>query len=292
MKNIGLFYALLAYFLWGLFPIFWIQLSQVDSLQVVMHRMVWSCLLAVAFIVFTRQWRECLAIIKQKNTFVRLFLSSLLISVNWATFIWATQNGKITEASMGYFIAPLLSLFLGVLLFKERVSKAQLLSVVLVAVAVLYLVFVYGQPPYLALILAASFSCYGAIKKSITIPAIQGMGIETAFMLIPASVYLVYIEVEGTGVFGHHAYTDSLLVLGGVFTLTPLLLFSAAAKKLSLTTLGMTQFLGPSIQLVVAVFLYDEPFSVEQIISFGLIWCALVIYSYDQYFSRPKLIES
>lgn len=288
MKNIGLFYALLAYFLWGLFPVFWIQLNQIDSLQVVMHRMVWSCLLAVSFIVFTQQWRECLAIIKQKYTFIRLFLSSMLISVNWAAFIWATQNGKITEASMGYFIAPLLSLFLGVLLFKERVSRAQLLSVVLVAIAVLYLIFAYGQPPYLALTLAASFSCYGAIKKSITIPAIQGMGIETAFMLIPASIYLIYIEIGGRGVFGHNTYTDSLLILGGVFTLIPLLLFSASAKKLSLTTLGMIQFLGPSIQLVVAVFLYKEPFFTEQIISFGLIWCALVIYSYDQYFYQPK----
>lgn len=291
MKNIGFFYALSAYFLWGLFPIFWIQLNQIDSLQVVMHRMVWSCLLAVTFIAFTQQWRESLAIIKQKNTFIRLFLSSILISVNWATFIWATQNGKITEASMGYFIAPLLSLFLGVLLFKEHVSRAQLLSVALVAIAVLYLVFIYGQPPYSALMLAASFSCYGAIKKSITIPAIQGMGIETAFMLIPASIYLIYIEIGGTGVFGHNTYTDSLLVLGGVFTLIPLLLFSAAAKKLNLTTLGMTQFLGPSIQLVVAVFLYDEPFSVEQIVSFGLIWCALVIYAYDQYFAQPKLSQ-
>lgn len=287
MQNIGLVYALLAYFLWGLLPIFWVELKGVDSLQVVMHRMVWSCVLALIFIVLKGQLKECLSVIK-KNTIIPLFFSSVLISLNWATFIWAMQNEKISEASMGYFIAPLLSLFLGAFLFKERVRKVQLFSVSLVFFAVLYLIFIYGQPPYLALILAGTFTGYGAIKKTIKVSAVQGMAIETAFMFFPAVIYLVYVDFHHVGVFGANGYTDILLLLAGLFTLLPLLLFSAAAKRLSLTVLGMTQYLGPSIQLLIAVMIYNEPFSRDEYITFGLIWCALIIYSVDQYLSRKK----
>lgn len=281
-RNLGLIYAISAYTFWGIIPIFWKQISFVDSVEIVMHRMLWSCVLVVALIVVQGQWQSFRGHFSDAKLLQRLLVGSVLISVNWAIFIWAVNAGHIVEASMGYFINPLFNVLFGVLFFKERLRQGQLVALSMVGVSVAYLILGHGTVPYIALSLAVSFACYAAVKKSVQIPATHGLAIETAFMVLPATFYLLYLEQTGAGVFGSSVWLSSMMVLGGLFTLIPLVLFAAAAKLVSMTTLGMSQYIGPTLQLICGVFLYHEPFGTEKFIAFALIWLALLIYSIDE----------
>lgn len=281
-RNLGLVYALSAYVFWGLVPIFWKQISFVDSIEIVFHRMLWSCVLVVLFIVVKGQWKAFSAHLTDKKLLGRLLIASLLISVNWGIYIWAVTTGHIVEASMGYFLCPLINVIFGVLFFAERLRKGQVLALCIVACSVAYLAVIHGKIPYIAIILATSFACYGVAKKSVSIPATHGLAIETGFVVLPAGLYLLTLAYRGEGVFGNEAWVSGMLVMGGLVTLIPLLLFAAAAKLVTMTTLGMTQYVGPTIQLILGVFLYHEPFGTERFIAFGLIWLALIIYSVDE----------
>lgn len=247
-----------------------------------MHRMVWSFILVTALIILMRQGRSFLSLLKQPNVLLRLSVASILVSVNWAIFIWAVNDGRIVEASMGYFINPLITVSFGVIFFNERLRRGQLLAVLVMALGVLYMVLAHGELPWVALSLALTFALYGLVKKTIKIPATHGLSIETALMFIPALGYLLFLSSQGQGDFGGELSTSAMLVLSGLFTLIPLLLFSSAAKLVSMTALGMTQYIGPTLQLLIGVFLYNESFGEQQVISFGFIWFALVIYSIDQ----------
>ena len=288
MNNLGFVYALIAYFIWGVVPIFWRWIAHVDSVEIVAHRMVWSFVLALLLTLVLRQWRVFLPILKQRKVMARLFIASMLISVNWGVYIWAINDGRIVEGSMGYYINPLLNVFVGMLVFGETLRPNQWLAIGLAAVGVAYLIFVHGEIPYVALILAVTFSAYGAVKKSLEVPAVHGMVVETGMVLIPACVYLSYLSMDGSLAFGGDMRTDVLLILGGAVTLAPLLFFAAAAQRISLTALGMTQYLGPTLQLIIGVFMYNEPFGSERQIAFGCIWVALLIYSVDQINNRRR----
>lgn len=281
-NNLGLIYALAAYTWWGFIPIFWKQLDHVGSAEIVMHRMVWSCVLVVSLIVLMKQWRQFSALFSQPKILFRLFIASSLISINWGVFIWAVNNGHLVETSMGYFINPLVSVLLGVIFFSERLRKGQLFALSIAMLGVLYMVIAYGAFPWVSLTLAITFALYGVAKKSISVPATHGMAVETLFFVIPALAYIAYIQSDGTGQFTDSSFNTGMLILGGLFTLIPLLLFAAAAKRVTMTVLGMTQYIGPSLQLIIGVFLYGEPFGSDRMISFGLIWLALVVYSVDQ----------
>lgn len=288
MKNIGLLYALLAYFLWGLAPIFWRFLEHVDSVEIVAHRMVWSCVAAVILVAAIGQWQQFKQLLRRKRVVARLFVGSVLISVNWGIFIWAVNSGNIVEASMGYFINPLINVLFGVLFFQETLRRNQSLAIALAMVGVAYLILMHGEVPYIALSLALTFSCYGAVKKSISIPATHGMAVETMLLILPALVYLVYLELNGGGAFANNLRTDTLLMMAGVVTLAPLVLFAMAAQRISMTALGMTQYLGPTLQLIIGIWLYNEPFGSERQIAFGLIWAGLCVYTVDQLHNRRK----
>lgn len=281
-NNLGLIYAVAAYTWWGFIPIFWKQLDHVGSAEIVMHRMVWCCFLVIGLIVLMKQWRQFLVLFSQPKILLRLFMASSLVSINWGVFIWAVNNGHLVETSMGYFINPLISVLLGVVFFSERLRKGQLFALSIAMLGVLYLIIAYGTIPWISLTLAITFALYGVAKKSISVPATHGMAVETLFFVIPALVYLTYMQSNGTGQFTDSGFNAGMLILGGLFTLIPLLLFAAAAKRVTMTVLGMTQYIGPSLQLLIGVFLYGEAFGVDRMISFGLIWLALAVYSVDQ----------
>lgn len=288
MNNAGIIYALLAYFIWGVVPIFWRQIDHVDSLEIVAHRMVWSCLMAVFLVIVLREWAQFKRLLKQPKVLARLFLASMFISLNWGIYIWAINSGFIVETSMGYFINPLINVLFGVVFFGETLRRNQVAAIALAAIGVAYLIIAHGQVPYIALILATTFACYGAIKKNLSVPAIHGMAVETALLILPALGFLSYLQLTGEGSFGADLPTDAMLVLGGVVTLTPLVLFAMAAPRISMTALGMTQYLGPTLQLIIGVWIYKEPFGSDHQIAFGLIWAALLVYTLDQLNHRRK----
>ena len=287
-NNLGLIYAFSAYIWWGFIPVFWKQLDHISSAEIVMHRMVWSCVIVLVMIMFMRQWREFSALFSQPKVMLRLLIASALMTINWGVFIWAVNSGYLVETSMGYFINPLINVLFGVLFFAERLRKGQMFALFIAFVGVLYLVLTFGAFPWISFSLAITFALYSVTKKSITVPAAHGMGLETLFFIVPAIAYLIYIEANGSGQFTASAFNASMLVLGGLFTLIPLLLFAAAAKKVTMTVLGMTQYIGPSLQLLIGVFIYNEPFGSERMIAFGLIWLALAVYSADQIRHRRR----
>lgn len=281
-SNIGLIYAVSAYVWWGIIPIFWKQLDHINSAEIVMHRMVWSCVLVTGLVILMGQWREFKVLFSQPKILLRLCIASSLISANWGVFIWAVNSGHLIETSMGYFINPLITVAFGVLIFSERLRKGQVLALLVAASGFVYLILAYGAFPWISFALAISFALYSIAKKSVSVPATHGMAIETLFFFVPGVLYIGFIEIEGTGQFFAGSTNWWMLILGGLFTLVPLVLFAAAAKRVSMTALGMSQYIGPTLQLITGVFLYKEPFGSERMIAFGLIWLALLIYTLDQ----------
>ena len=287
-KNLGLATALLAYVLWGLAPIYWKQISHIDSSQIVAHRMVWSFVFSVIIVVIFSQWSEFLRLMKDRKLRRTLFYGSVLMALNWGIFIWAVNANHMVEVSMGYFINPLFTVLMGVIFFKESLRPMQIFALCVVVAGVSYLVFKHGYLPWIALTLAISFALYGVLKKSVTIPATISMAIEMGFFVIPALLFLLYGEFQqaGTSGFGVNTADNLWLIFCGLMTLTPLILFASAAKVISLTALGMSQYIGPTLHLCAAIFLYHEPFDQSQFVSFSLIWLALIIYTIDQLYHR------
>lgn len=283
MKNhLGLIYAVSAYLWWGIIPIFWKQLDHIPAMEIVTHRMVWASLIVVALILAMREWAAFISVFRDKATLLRLCAASLLVTANWAIFIWAVNSGHIVETSLGYFINPLISVVLGLLIFGETLRRGQSVALLVAAFGVLVMIVSTGGVPIVSLSLAVTFSLYSVMKKKVSLPATHGLAIETIFTFIPAAAYLFFLDIQRTGTFGHDLTSSVLLMLGGLFTLIPLLLFAAAAKRVSMTALGMTQYLGPTCQLIIAVLIYNEPFGKAELLAFGFIWFALFIYSVDQ----------
>ena len=287
-NNKGLIYAFAAYTWWGIIPIFWRQIDHVGSIEIVVHRMVWACVLVTSLIVVSRQWSSFKSAFSQPKIVLRLFVASALVSTNWAVFIWAVNSERLVETSLGYFINPLISVALGVLIFGEGLRKLQWFALIVAGIGVAYLFVVHGTFPWLSFVLAITFALYGAVKKTISLPATHGMAIETMCFFLPAIIYLAYIEFHGQGHFFKLSSDSIMLILGGLFTLIPLLLFANAAKRISMTALGMLQYIGPTLQLIIGVLIYNEAFGRDQLIAFGFIWLALAIYSIDQILFRRK----
>ncbi len=276
----GLLAAAVAYLIWGLFPIYWKLLLAVDAPQIMAHRIVW-CLLFVSIWLGARQgwgWIRELS----PRLLAMLGTSAVLISINWLIYIWAVNSGHIVETSLGYFINPLVSVLMGVLILRERLTPGQWLSVAIAACGVLWLTFQLGHLPWIALTLAFSFGGYGLVRKLAVVPSVQGLAVESGLLFLPALGYLLWAESSGNGAFGHTGLRmDALLIVGGLITALPLILFAIGARSVPLSTIGILQYLAPTLQLCVGVFLFDEPFSHAQAIGFGCIWFALVIYAID-----------
>lgn len=274
----GILYGIGAYFLWGLFPIYWKLLHHVPAIQLIWHRIIWSFLLLIVVILFTKQWTEFRKTINTKV--LRIYtIAALLIAGNWLLFVWAVNANFIVETSLGYFINPLISMLMGVIFFKERLRLAQWITVVLVAIGVTYLTFVYGRLPYIALSLALTFALYGVVKKISPLGSLYGLAIETGILFIPALIYLIIMETNGTGAFLHTGLTSDLLMIGaGLITIIPLLLFTSAARSIPLWIVGLLQYIAPTTIFLIGVLIYKEPFSSNQLIGFSIVWLAFIIF--------------
>ena len=282
----GILYGVSVYLLWGFFPIYWKLLSRVPALQLLGHRIVWSFLLLLSVIFITKQWNE-FRVTLNARTFRIYLIAALLIGVNWLTYVWAVNAGFIVETSLGYFINPLLSVLMGVLFLGERLRPMQWIPVALAAMGVAYLTFAYGQLPWIALLLAFTFGFYGLAKKIAPLGSLFGLTLETGILFLPAFVYLGIVESNNTAAFLHSGITSDLLMIGaGLVTTVPLLMFASAAKQIPLTMIGLLQYIAPTIQFLIGVFIYKEPFVQSRLIGFSIVWLALIIFWIENYLAN------
>lgn len=280
--NKGIWYAVGAYVAWGLLPVYWKWLHVVPALQLLGHRIVWSFLTLLLVILLTRQGPAFRAAALTPRV-LRIYLgAAALVSVNWLTYVWAVNAGFIVETSLGYFINPLLSVLLGVVILRERLRPWQWVPIGLATVGVLYLTFVYGALPWIALTLAVTFGLYGLVKKTAPLNSLHGLTLETGILLLPALFYLLYVELTGRGAFLHTDAVSNVLLLGaGLVTSAPLLLFAAAARRIPLSLVGILQYIAPTLQFLLGVWVYGEPFTSAQFVGFGLVWTALAIFGVE-----------
>lgn len=289
----GIWYGVAAYAMWGFFPIYWKLLHDVPALQLLGHRIVWSFLLLLAFIFITRQWNDFRAVAFDAKTLGIYSIAGVLLSLNWLIYVWGVNAGFIVETSLGYFINPLLSVLFGVLFLREKLRPMQWLPVVIAAIGVIYLTVTYGRPPWIALSLAVTFGLYGLVKKLSPLGSVYGLTLETGIVFPIAIVYLIVIQSTGSGEFLHDGRTVDLLLVGaGVVTTIPLLMFASAAKEIPLNMIGVLQYFAPTIQFLIGVFLYKEPFDTTHLIGFSIVWVALIIFWVENIFAHRTPIEA
>ena len=279
----GLWAALGAFGLWGLMPLYWHLLKQVPSLQIVLHRVVWGAVFVCAWL-FWKQGRGWLmSILRRPRAAAALALSGLLIAFNWGLYIWAVNAGHVIETSLGYFINPLLNVVLGVALLRERLNRVQWVAVAIAALGVLWLTFNYGNFPWIALLLAASFGVYGLVRKLVAVDAVAGLGVESLYLFLPALAWLLWIETHGAGVIanGWGLGVDALLMFAGVLTVLPLVGFAYAVRRIPYSTIGLLQYVAPTLQLLCGILFFREPIGSDRAIGFACIWIALALYAFD-----------
>ncbi len=278
----GVAFALAGFGIWGLAPIYFKAVGHVPSVEVVAHRVVWSVLFLGGLVAIAGRWRELARDLCSAGQLGVLLATTTLLSANWLVFIWAIQNNRLLECSLGYFINPLVNVVLGVMFLGERLNARQIVAVTLASVGVSNLVWDFGAVPWVALVLAFTFGFYGLLRKRLGADARRGLFVETLLMSPVALGYLLWLAAEDAGAFGRlGSSTDLLLVAAGVVTSVPLLLFLEAARRVRLSTLGLMQYLAPTLQFLLAVLVYAEPFTRAHLVTFGCIWAALAIYTSD-----------
>jgi len=278
----GVLAATAAYLTWGLAPVYWKLLQEVPALELLAHRVLWSFVLVITWLAASRRLAELRTAWASSATRTRLLATTVLIAVNWGLFIWAVNSGHILQASLGYYINPLVSVLLGLLVLRERLSRAQGVAVALAALGVAVLALSVGSLPWVSLALAGSFGLYGLLRKTVHAGPVPGLAFETSLLAPLALAWLVALGLEGRGAFGRiSTTTDLLLVFTGVLTAVPLLLFTTGARRLPLNLLGLLQYLTPTCHLALAVAVYHEPFSSAHAVTFALIWSALALYTAD-----------
>jgi len=280
--QIGILYAAASYILWGLFPIYFKSLQSVPPVQILWHRIVWAFFFLLILLASRRQWSWIAKVSRQPRILAGFAASALLLSVNWLIYIWSVNNDHVIDASLGYFINPLVSVLLGFLLLHERLRPVQWAAVALAAAGVAWLTVHAGHPPWIALSLALSFGFYGLLRKTAALGALEGLSLET-FLLVPVALgYLAWLSLNHENAFTHAAVnTQCLMVAAGPITAVPLLLFAAGARRIPMSTLGLLQYLAPTLQLLLGVWLYHEPFGGQRLLGYAVIWSALALYSVD-----------
>ena len=279
--NRGLWYGLTAYGIWGFLPLYWKALSDVPAIEILCHRMVWSLVFVAGLLLYRQRW-SWLQQLRNGRIIATFVAAAALLSVNWFVYIWAVNVGHVVETSLGYFINPLVNVALGVLFFRESLRRGQWIAVALAVLGVLYLTITYGALPWISLTLAFSFGIYGLLKKRAQLPALEGLSLETALLSGPALIYLLWVSYNGGGDFGHVDAATTLLLIGsGAATAIPLLCFAAAAQRIPLSVLGFLQYLAPTIQFILGIFLFNEPFTATRLIGFSIIWLALLVYTLE-----------
>ena len=283
----GVFFGVSAYLIWGLSPLYWKLLHTVPALEIINHRVIWSFLSLIPLVVIKRRWGEVRSVLLNPRTLSVLFLSALLLALNWLLYIWAVNHDRVLQASLAYYINPLVNVLLGTLFLKERMRRAQVFAFVLAATGVLYLTLYYGSFPWISLAMAFSFGFYGLIRKMVPVGSLTGLFVETLLLFVPASVWIIHLDRSGTGTFLHSSGILDLILIGTVLvTALPLLLFTQGTRSLNLSTMGFLQYIAPTCMFLLGVLAFKEPFAKAQIISFILIWTALVVYSLDSAFAN------
>ena len=280
----GVLFAALSYTLWGLFPLYFKQIAQVPSLEVVAHRTLWCLVFLLGVLAVLKRWAWLGQVLRQPKVLAAFLLSALLLSVNWLTYVWAVQNDHVLDASLGYFINPLVNVALGFAVLHERPRPMQWLAVGLAAAGVLWLTLQTGRLPWVALVLAASFGVYGLLRKIAPLGALEGLTLETLLLAPLAAAAMAWWTWQGQSALAQGAEAPSTLLwllFAGPLTAAPLLLFAAGARRIPMATLGLLQYISPSIQFMLGVWLYHEPFEATRLVGFGLIWAALAIYSVE-----------
>ena len=286
--NKGVIYAGAAYAIWGFFPIYFKAIEAAPPFQIVAHRVFWSFLFVIGVVLFRKEFTALRQTLTPRTIMIYL-AASILLGINWLTYVWAVNSGFVIEASLGYYINPLVSVLCGVLILHEKLRPIQWLPIGLAAAGVVYLTVSLGTLPWIALVLAFSFGLYGLVKKVAPLNALSGLTLETALLFIPALAFLIFSEGNGTAAFGHVTWTTSLLLaLTGVVTAIPLLLFASGARLVPLTTLGLLQYVAPTMQFIIGVYVFGEPLSQANIIGFLIIWIALAIYSGEGLLQRRR----
>lgn len=289
--NTGILYAALAYIAWGLFPLYFKQMADVPSLEVVMHRTLWSLVFVFGVLMVRRQWSWMGTVLRQPKVLAAFVLSAMLLSGNWLTYVWAVQNQHVVDASLGYFILPLVNVALGFVFLRERPRSGQWMAVAVAAAGVLWLAVQAGRLPWIALVLALSFGFYGLLRKVAVLGALEGLALETLVLAPVAAVVLGWWAWQGQGalVQGTPA-TVGWLLLAGPMTAVPLLLFAAGARLIPMSTLGILQYISPSLQFALGVWLFHEPFEPARLVGFVLIWAALLVYSMEGWWTRRRVV--
>ncbi|MCW2831973.1 MAG: rarD [Aeromicrobium sp.] len=285
-------FGVAAYLCWGFFPLYWPLLDPAGSLEILAHRFVWSMVFVLVAITAMRRWRAMLTIARDRRLMLVLAAASIMISFNWGGFIYGVTNGHVVETSLGYFINPLVTVLLAVFVLKETLRPAQWAAVGIGTVAVVVLTIGYGRLPWVALLVAFSFAGYGFLKKKADIGTFEGLGMETAILFPVAVAFLVGLQLRGDLTFGHEGAANVALLVGtGVVTAIPLLLFGAAATRLSLTTIGVLQYLGPIIQFITGLTIFDEDMTAARWTGFVMVWAALVVFTVDAVLSRRRILR-
>jgi chloramphenicol-sensitive protein RarD len=278
----GLAFGAGSYLLWGLFPVYWPLVKPAGALEILAHRMLWSGVFAALVVTAQRKWGSVVAVVRTPRRLGLLACAAVLVSINWGTYIWAVNHDHVVETSLGYFINPLLTVLLGVLVLQERLRRSQWIALGFGLVAIAVIAVDYGHPPWIAITLALTFGTYGLLKKQVGCGAVEGFAIETSVQFLPALLYLGVLTSRGQSTFGHHGSDQVvLLVCAGVVTGVPLLMFASAARRLPLSTLGLLQYLAPILQFLFGVLLFHEPMPAAQLVGFVLVWIGLVILSAD-----------
>lgn len=285
--NKGFWYAVAAYFTWGLFPMYWKALETVPALQLLGHRIVWSFVFMLILLLALRQGKAFLAEISSPRILLTYSVAAVFLAVNWLTYVWAVNAGYIVETSLGYFINPLLSMLLGVLILHENLRPFQWIPVGLAAAGMLYLTFAYGYFPWIGLTLAVSFGIYGFVQKVAPLNSLHSVTLETLILFLPAAIYLTAMEITGGGAFLHSDWGINLLLIGaGVVTTIPLLMFAAATQRITLFLIGVLQYIAPTMYFLIGVFVYNEKITPERLTGFAIIWLALILFAVEGYLSR------
>ncbi len=284
--NPGILYAALAYVAWGLFPLYFKQVANVPSLEVVMHRTLWSLVFVLIVLLVRRQWAWMGTVLRQPRVLAAFALSAVLLSGNWLTYVWAVQNQHVVDASLGYFILPLVNVAVGFVFLHERPRPGQWLAVAVAAAGVLWLTVQAGRLPWIALVLALSFGFYGLLRKVAALGALEGLALETMLLAPAAAIVLGWWAWQGQGAIVHgNVSTLGWLLLAGPLTAVPLLLFAAGARLIPMSTLGILQYISPSLQFALGVWVFHEAFEPARLIGFVLIWGALCVYSLEGWWS-------
>ena len=277
----GVLFALAAYSMWGIAPMYFKLLTSVPALEIVMHRIVWSVLVLCLLLAVRKKFGQVFKAIRDPKVIATLSISGLLLAANWLVFIWAVNNDQMLDASLGYFINPLFNVLLARFFLHESLTRLQLLAVFVALAGVAFLIFSYGQLPWVALVLAISFSIYGLLRKKVSVDSMPGLLIESCIMLPFALLYWFVMDTTSGNMLANSTDLNATLLLAGVVTTAPLLCFTAAARRIRYTTLGFFQYIGPSLMFLLAVIHYQEPLDTTRVVTFVCVWSGLLIYVYD-----------